>query len=67
VYPSIYSSLRYIYLSKKDMYSLFQTRMAVYHDDYADYSTNECTMDGTACLIYYLSALEKDSGEKNKK
>ncbi|MBW6500658.1 MAG: glycoside hydrolase family 9 protein [Bacteroidales bacterium] len=58
VYPSIFNSLKYLYLSKEDEYALFQTDMAVYHDDFADYSTNECTMDGTACLIYYLSSLQ---------
>jgi peptidoglycan/xylan/chitin deacetylase (PgdA/CDA1 family) len=58
VYPTIFNSLKYIYLSKKDEYAQFQTKLAVYHDDFADYSTNECTMDGTACLVYYLSALQ---------
>jgi hypothetical protein len=58
-------SLKYIYLSKDDKYARFQTDLAVYHDDYADYSTNECTMDGTACLVYYLSSLQntKTKGE----
>jgi endoglucanase len=59
VYPTIYGNLENIYLSQEDEYSQFQTKLAVYHDDFADYSTNECTMDGTACLIYYLSALQK--------
>lgn len=63
VYPSIFNSLKYIYLSKEDQYAPFQTNMAVYHDDYADYSTNECTMDGTACLIYYLSSIQSGSNE----
>jgi endoglucanase len=57
VYPSIFNSLKYIYLSKEDQYTQFQTNLAVYHDDFADYSTNECTMDGTASLVYYLSSL----------
>ncbi len=57
VYPSIFNSLKYIYLSHGDKYAQFQTKMAVYHDDFADYSTNECTMDGTASLVYYLSAI----------
>jgi hypothetical protein len=57
VYQTIFNSLKYIYLSKKDEYAQFQTKLAVYHDDFADYSTNECTMDGTASLIYYLSAI----------
>ncbi len=58
VYPSIFNSLKYIYLSKADQYASFQTKLAVYHDDFADYSTNECTMDGTASLTYYLSSLQ---------
>lgn len=32
----------------------------VYHDALHDYSTNEPTMDGTACLTYYLSAMQKE-------
>jgi len=62
VYASIYNSLKGIYLSHKDQYEQFQTKFAVYHDDYADYSTNECTMDGTASLIYYLSSLQHKQG-----
>ena len=58
VYNSIYSNLKGIYLSGDDAYAMFQSRTAVYHDDYADYSTNEPTMDGTADLVYYLSALQ---------
>lgn len=61
VYSTIFSNLKYIYLSQEDEYAEFQTRLAVYHDDYADYSTNECTMDGTASLIYYLSALQNET------
>jgi len=59
VYSTIFNNLKYIFLSQEDEYAPFQSGLAVYHDDYADYSTNECTMDGTACLIYYLSALQK--------
>jgi len=65
VYLTIFKNLKYIYLSQEDEYAKFQTNLAVYHDDYADYSTNECTMDGTACLVYYLSSLQniKTKGE----
>jgi hypothetical protein len=65
VYFTIFKNLKYIYLSQEDEYAKFQTNLAVYHDDYADYSTNECTMDGTACLVYYLSSLQniKTKGE----
>ncbi len=65
VYSTIFNSLKFIYLSKADVYAPFQTKLAVYHDDFADYSTNECTMDGTACLIYYLSTLQ--SGRESRK
>lgn len=63
VYPSIFNNLKSIYLSKEDEYAPFQTSLAVYHDDFADYSTNECTMDGTACLVFYLSALQSGSND----
>ncbi len=65
VYPTIFNSLKYIYLSEKDEYSEFQTKLAVYHDDFADYSTNECTMDGTASLVYYLSSLHSSIGKNS--
>jgi endoglucanase len=58
VYSSIFNSLKFIYLSAEDEYAQFQTKLAVYHDDFADYSTNECTMDGTASLVYYMSGLQ---------
>jgi endoglucanase len=66
VYPSIFNSLKYVSLSKGDAYARFQTTIAVYHDDYADYSTNECTMDGTACLVYYLSTLAQGQKTGNR-
>ncbi len=67
VYPTIFNSLKYIYLSREDEYAQFQTKFAVYHDDFADYSTNECTMDGTASLVYYLSAMQSQSVNVYKK
>jgi peptidoglycan/xylan/chitin deacetylase (PgdA/CDA1 family) len=59
VYSTIYNKLIGIKLYNKDEYEEFQSDIAVYHDDYGDYSTNEPTMDGTASLTYYLSALQK--------
>ena len=56
VYTSIYQNLIGIQLKNADSYAAFQSDMAVYHDDYGDYSTNEPTMDGTASLIYLLAA-----------
>jgi peptidoglycan/xylan/chitin deacetylase (PgdA/CDA1 family) len=58
VYGSIYKGLIGITLKDEDEYAEFQSGLAVYHDDYGDYSTNEPTMDGTASLIYLLAAKE---------
>jgi hypothetical protein len=58
VYTSIFNSLIGIKLYNEDAYAPFQSNLAVYHDDYGDYSTNEPTMDGTASLIYLLAAKE---------
>jgi endoglucanase len=59
VYTTIYKKLIGIKLYSEDEYEQFQSDISVYHDDYGDYSTNEPTMDGTASLTYYLSALQK--------
>lgn len=66
VYGSIYRNLIGINLKDPDEYAGFQSDLAVYHDDYGDYSTNEPTMDGTAALIYLLAAKEAET-EKTKK
>jgi endoglucanase len=58
VYGSIYYNLIGIKLYEPDEYAGFQSMLAMYHDDYGDYSTNEPTMDGTAVLIYLLAARE---------
>jgi endoglucanase len=64
VYGSIYKNLIGITLYQPDEYANFQSDLAVYHDDYGDYSTNEPTMDGTASLIYLLAAKEAESKPK---
>ncbi|MGZ8559299.1 MAG: glycoside hydrolase family 9 protein, partial [Chitinophagaceae bacterium] len=61
VYGSIYKNLIGITLKDADEYAEFQSGLAVYHDDYGDYSTNEPTMDGTASLIYLLAAKEAEA------
>jgi len=61
VYTNIYKGLIGIQLAEDDEYEAFQSDLAVYHDDYGDYSTNEPTMDGTASLIYLLAAKEAQS------
>ncbi len=55
VFIKILLALNFI---EPDEYAEFQSDLAVYHDDYGDYSTNEPTMDGTASLIYLLAAKE---------
>jgi endoglucanase len=57
VYRSIYQNLRGIALHAADEYAAFNTGFIVYHDDVGDYSTNEPILDGTANLVYLLSAL----------
>jgi endoglucanase len=67
VYGSIYNSLIGITLYQPDEYAPFQSSLAVYHDDYGDYSTNEPTMDGTASLIYLLAAKQAErKGKSNR-
>ena len=61
VYTSIFKNLIGLTLYNPDEYAPFQSELAVYHDDYGDYSTNEPTMDGTASLIYLLAAKEAQS------
>lgn len=65
VYNSIYKNLKGISIADGDEYQAFQSDLAVYHDDYADYSTNEPTMDGTADLTYYLSAMQQEARGEN--
>lgn len=58
IMASTYRNLIGIKLNNPDSYADFQSDLAVYHDDYGDYSTNEPTMDGTASLVYLLAAKE---------
>jgi endoglucanase len=64
VYTSIFKGLIGITLYQPNEYAAFQSDLAVYHDDYGDYSTNEPTMDGTASLIYLLAAKEAETRPK---
>ena len=66
VYTSIYKNLLGINLKDADEYAEFQSDLAVYHDDYGDYSSNEPTMDGTASLIYLLAAKESEASPKSR-
>jgi hypothetical protein len=61
VYTGIFNNLIGITLYQPDEYKDFQSQLAVYHDDYGDYSTNEPTMDGVASLIYLMAAKETET------
>lgn len=63
VYTNIFKNLLGLELHEADEYAEFQSDLAVYHDDYGDYSTNEPTMDGTASLVYLLAAKDHESRE----
>lgn len=66
VYTSIYKNLIGIQLFHDDAYADYQSDLAVYHDDYGDYSTNEPTMDGTASLIYLLASEQSQANAQKK-
>lgn len=57
VYTAIFNSLRGVRLTRSDDLAPYQNATVVYHDDNADYSTNEPTMDGTASMTYFLGRL----------
>ncbi|MFZ6012362.1 MAG: glycoside hydrolase family 9 protein [Bacteroidota bacterium] len=57
---NIYRKQLGVKIMRGDEYEAFQSNIAVYHDDYGDYATNEPTMDGTASLIYLLAAKENE-------
>jgi len=65
VYTSLFKSLKGVRITGVDKYADFQSDKVVYHDDYADYSTNEPTMDGTASLCYYLAYLSSEAFSKD--
>ncbi len=67
VYGSIFNNLIGIKLYNEDQYAPFQSILAMYHDDYGDYSTNEPTMDGTASLIYLLAAKQSEQSKRLNK
>lgn len=66
IYASVFNSLAGVHLSDVDKYAAFQSDKVVYHDDWADYSTNEPTMDGTASLCYYLGYLSAQAGQNQQ-
>jgi hypothetical protein len=57
LWSTIHDGMLGIQLSEEDEYKDYQPPHIRYHDDYADYSTNEPTMDGSADLILLLTNL----------
>ncbi len=63
LWSSIHEGMLKIALSEPDEYKMFQPKHITYWDDWADYSTNEPTMDGSADLFLILTYLH-GSGRK---
>ena len=66
VYRSVFEERAGKSLTKEDAFAVFNTGIAVYHDDIGDYASNEPTMDGTAGLTYYFAAMENLGKQQNK-
>lgn len=60
VYRTIFESLIGLELTEPDEFEPFQNDFVVYHDDVADFSTNEPTMDGTAGAIFMMAFFGTD-------
>jgi hypothetical protein len=65
VYERIFRSLKGVAITQPDPLADFQG-IAVYHDDWKDYASNEPTLDGTASaiLMFTLSGSPRPSGTK---
>lgn len=55
IYAKIFNKLMGLELHEPDEYAAFQNSYVVFHDDIGNYSTNEPTMDGTACAIMLMA------------
>ena len=75
VYTAIFNSLKGVNLEGMEgvnakgepiNYMRFQPDVMVYHDCLHDYSTNEPTMDGTACLTYPFAAYAAEAAKAKK-
>lgn len=55
IYYTTYQKQIGLQLTHADPYAAFQNGYVVYHDDIGDYCTNEPTMDGTACAVFFMA------------
>ncbi|MFT4567885.1 MAG: endoglucanase [Saprospiraceae bacterium] len=60
LWTTIHDKMTGIKLSEPDEYSHLQPNHVKYHDDWADYSTNEPTLDGSAELLLILTMLSSE-------
>jgi hypothetical protein len=60
LWTSIHDHMLAITLSEPDEYEHLQPPHIKYWDDWADYSTNEPTLDGSAELLMILTYLSRD-------
>lgn len=59
IWSTIHDNMIGIQLSEPDEYAPLQPQHIKYQDDWADYSTNEPTLDGSAELLLILTSLSK--------
>ena len=64
VYSTIFNNLEGVTMDEGINYMEFQPERMVYHDSIHDYSTNEPTMDGTACLTFPLSFYQEEGRQQ---
>ncbi len=67
VYQGIFNNLQGVNMEGGINYMKYQPTVMVYHDATHDYSTNEPTMDGTACLTFPFAAYAAEAQEAAKK
>jgi len=60
LWSTIHDKMLGITLSKPDEYTHLQPKHIKYMDDWADYSTNEPTLDGSAELLLILTKLSSE-------
>ncbi|MEO5581418.1 MAG: glycoside hydrolase family 9 protein [Saprospiraceae bacterium] len=59
IYYTTYEKQIGLTLTHKDPFASFQNKYVVYHDDIGDYTSNEPTMDGTACAVLMMVCFAK--------
>lgn len=67
VYKGIFNNLQGVNMEGGINYLKYQPDVMVYHDATHDYSTNEPTMDGTACLTFPFAAYAAEAQKAAKK